>query len=510
MKKILSLVLAVMMIAVIGIAGASSVNEFNGGTTNGQEEDNANRSGESLGNSTTLKFEKAIKLVDADDKFFIPNVPNIVFTYTVAPVTVASETKVSDALTAAEVKTGVGSVTVTAVDQENRYNSGDNSGVKFINNSTANTIENIGTASEPVYIAKEFLNLDFSGALSAATEPGVYRYQITETAILKGIDANKGYDYTGDVIVTSGDTRIVDMYVKWNDAGTALQVYGYTMFKGTPSYSSTTVPAATLTAEKKTDGFTYDESTTTVTLDSSKTAENSRTYTTATDTSGMTTYTTYDLVIRKTVSGTMGEKTREFDIDVLISSLPDDDKVYYVAKDGTTYTTAAAAISGLKLTAAQSAVGGGATLSGTVSNNTYTANNLPTLKHDEYVVIKGIPSGNGSTTDTKYDVQENSTATLIYGYVMSYVHNVINTEDPTDSYTNIVANHGSIASGKSSLTATFDLVKTAGTNAFFVDNDLDAISPTGYVARFAPYALIMIAGIILLFVAKKRKPAEEE
>ena len=41
-------------------------------------------------------------------------------------------------------------------------------------------------------------------------------------------------------------------------------------------------------------------------------------------------------------------------------------------------------------------------------------------------------------------------------------------------------------------------------------NKLAVISPTGYVSRFAPYALILIGGIVLLIIAKKHKKHSEE
>ena len=41
-------------------------------------------------------------------------------------------------------------------------------------------------------------------------------------------------------------------------------------------------------------------------------------------------------------------------------------------------------------------------------------------------------------------------------------------------------------------------------------NTLELISPTGYVSRFAPYALILIGGVALLIIAKKRKNTEED
>ena len=43
-----------------------------------------------------------------------------------------------------------------------------------------------------------------------------------------------------------------------------------------------------------------------------------------------------------------------------------------------------------------------------------------------------------------------------------------------------------------------------------VTNTLAEISPTGYVTRFAPYALILVGGIVLLVIAMKRKGRKEE
>ena len=41
-------------------------------------------------------------------------------------------------------------------------------------------------------------------------------------------------------------------------------------------------------------------------------------------------------------------------------------------------------------------------------------------------------------------------------------------------------------------------------------NTLAMISPTGYVARYAPYGLMLIGGIVLLVVAMKRKKHSDE
>jgi len=43
-----------------------------------------------------------------------------------------------------------------------------------------------------------------------------------------------------------------------------------------------------------------------------------------------------------------------------------------------------------------------------------------------------------------------------------------------------------------------------------ITNTITEVSPTGYVTRFAPYALILVGGILLLIIAKKHKKTTDE
>ena len=53
--------------------------------------------------------------------------------------------------------------------------------------------------------------------------------------------------------------------------------------------------------------------------------------------------------------------------------------------------------------------------------------------------------------------------------------------------------------------------QSMASKAVVFNNTLTTISPTGYVVRYAPYGLILIAGIVLLVIAKKhRRHTEEE
>ena len=57
--------------------------------------------------------------------------------------------------------------------------------------------------------------------------------------------------------------------------------------------------------------------------------------------------------------------------------------------------------------------------------------------------------------------------------------------------------------------STSPLPLTAKAEIYFT-NTLDTISPTGLVMRFAPYALILAAGIVLLVVAMKHKSRKDD
>jgi len=64
--------------------------------------------------------------------------------------------------------------------------------------------------------------------------------------------------------------------------------------------------------------------------------------------------------------------------------------------------------------------------------------------------------------------------------------------------------------GATQLSAAATISDKTQNSVIGLTNTLAEVSPTGYVSRFAPYALILVAGIVLLIVAKKRKPAKDD
>ncbi|MBQ2468244.1 MAG: hypothetical protein II503_01045, partial [Clostridia bacterium] len=56
--------------------------------------------------------------------------------------------------------------------------------------------------------------------------------------------------------------------------------------------------------------------------------------------------------------------------------------------------------------------------------------------------------------------------------------------------------------------ATADLTLANGDNSasrIEITTTLDAISPTGVIVRFAPFAIILLAGVALFVIARRRR-----
>ena len=183
------------------------------------------------------------------------------------------------------------------------------------------------------------------------------------------------------------------------------------------------------------------------------------------------------LTIDKTVTGAMGDHTKEFSFT--LSGLPADmtsvEYKKYSTSDGTSYDTTPTASDSLTVT------------SGTTQPFT--------LKHWERIVLEGLPA------DTQLTLTETN------GYYTATVAEVI-PEGETTKLAHPTAASGSVpvvntTTGETgSTTAAFKMTADAELR---VTNNLEAISPTGVSLTWAPYLLTLIFGGLLLMLALRKR-----
>ncbi len=335
------------------------------------------------------------------------------------------------------------------------------------------------------------LTIDFSNVVF--TQPGVYRYKIVETA--------SSYTTSGVTDGSGSATRYLDVYVmrsadygkdasgdpsNVNRAGW-WRVYGYVCLDS--SLGTTDVTDATT----KTNGFVDSDSAANIT-----TADE---------------YHTYNLTIGKTLNGDATMNSNKFPFDASWTAGDATGSFQFaVETTGTAQVTTgsgnaanATTVNGTVIAAADTIVPvGGANAVGTADKD-----GSPAIANGATVKYIGIPDG------TKVAVTETNN-------VIGTTYTTTATETiGSGSATDVVWTGGTAALSSDSKAATMDQNDTttyaqasapaADSNvAIQVTNNLAIISPTGYVVRIAPYAMILGGGLALLLLSKKYKREEEE
>lgn len=459
LRKIWALVLAVAMIALVGAAFASgSALDEDKSLIDGSDisDQGVLQDGEDNGSGTaatyssvgnTVTIEKDLIVFNSDSNTVYE--PNVTYTYTLTAVGTAGQ--------------AISGATIT---DEYSVSSAVLGGVIGAASSTTATVTFGGSETVDTSAAGEVISDTFTFTFTPANFPhaGVYRYLITETdTTAPRADAGviSGADYA--------DTRYLDVYVMNNAAGTGLEIYGYVLFESTSGQAFTTANADTY----KTNGFVVNDESD------------------LTDTTDCDYYWTVNLDVKKLVTGQLGDKANEFPFAIALTSPVSAFVKADFSDDSTAATTGTTAFSSGAYTV-ECTLNDGATMSivglpvGTTATVTET-NNTP----DTYTA--SAEHDNGATLKVN-DADSDNLATTTTGTVTTLT--VFNT---TDNQTPVTS--GQIAAAD--VDATVDTIT--------VTNDVSAVSPTGYVARFAPYALMLIGGIALLIVAKKhRRHAEEE
>lgn len=301
---------------------------------------------------------------------------------------------------------------------------------------------------------------------------GIYRYLITETSNVTPASVGITRDATGYVA-----TRYLDVYI--GNGGTVdaqtnplgLQLLGAVIFKT----ENTTNPgqdsiAHTDTNDQKTTGF------------EPGVADGTSGTTDYTSDTTVDRYTTYDFSVKKEVAGSLANKDNEFPFYVSVSNTINGAK-YTFYDDPGTGTGAAEVISGTSIT-----------------KGTNALTSTLTLKHGDFIKFVGVPSNTTAGSELSIDITEwNNTPD-------SYTPTVAATNGDT-----AMVSGAQMASDGSDSVDTFDLkTNDDASQILTITNTISEISPTGLVIRFAPYALILVAGLALLIIAMKRKGHKEE
>lgn len=285
---------------------------------------------------------------------------------------------------------------------------------------------------------------DFSGV--TYPRAGVYRYVLTETT-----DVEKAAAGIEDGTISN--VRYLDVYVRDARAGeTGRQIYGYVLLSYDNDVDGRATPEkSTVTQAVKTNGFVS-----------------------STDADGSTAltadiYKTWNLTVGKTLEGDSYMNTHEFPFTVNFTNAGvTQDVLLKSAATGTAHTVTA-------------------NTAGAIAATTYQ----PTIANGGTVKYIGIPK---ATTATVYETNDVHGTTYASSYVVdsgtaSTDKNIMETE-VSDTATLVEAD------------------TTPVDHAIQYTNVLELISPTGYVARWTPYALILALGFAFAEISKNKKELE--
>ncbi len=478
MKKIMALVLALAMVFALSSVAFADKDLTNGEVGGYTVADTPNV------NDKVVNIKKEITAFNPDEALIYG--PAITYTYTITPASGSELVDITDSESTQNNSdpdhySGL-AVTVTA-------NAGVTTGVTANGGAAGNATSATGTI--------EWTNADILDASATGTPnyknlklaftnvnfgaPGVYRYKITETP--------NAYVTSG---VTDGNitnVRYLDVYVMRSDTydATTLEasdwrVYGYVCLDSTLGTTDVTDQIA------KTDGFVDTDGTTeTVTADQ---------------------YRTYNLTIGKTLVNDATMNSHKFPFDAAWTAGPATGTFQFAVEEtGTASATkaaqaAATTVNGTSVAADTLYKVGGADAVGTPDKD-----GTPLIANGGTIKYIGIPNG------TKVAVTETND-------VIGTTYSTTGTETIDGTDTEIAWTGGTAAKTSDNKIATMNQSNTtiyaqaaAPANdknvAIQVTNTLAIISPTGYVARIAPYALMLGVGVALLLITRRRREDSE-
>lgn len=396
----------------------------------------------------TINIKKELTVYNVDETTI--NAPTISYTYAItagtAGISVTDATTDHANGTAVTVQTKAG-VTPNLV---------------TLSGTSANTIawtsgETVTAADDGAANLKD-LTIDFSNVVFGAA--GVYRYVITETA-----PAYAASGVTETTSATNPHVRYLDVYVRpvttgFTDGTAAADwdIYGYVCML--ESEEITDAGDTATTGAVKTNGFVSGTNDGTDYLADS--------------------YYTYNVTVSKTVTNDAYAKaTHAFPFTVIFTNA--------------TVTNA------VDISSSTTGTATGFTDPASAALSTGTTKGIVSLKDSSSVKYIGIPNG------TNVEVYEtNDVAGVTYQVTTSL--DGANTVDkavtdgtaPTTAEAQ-PATKPAYQSTKATITPTVNVDDDVA-HTIAVDNNLQLISPTGFVVRFAPYMLVLLGGILLIAI----------
>jgi hypothetical protein len=308
-------------------------------------------------------------------------------------------------------------------------------------------------SADKVTAAKSGTELEKTGNLEinldAFSHAGVYRFKITETANPSDV-YSAGLDTRG---TDYKNYRYLDVYIKNEENGSGLEMYGAVIFQSASGANDkiTTETEKTTGFEPKTTDYENDG-----TVDK---------------------YHTFNLEVNKTITGGLADKTHDFPFEITLTGDKTKTIIADYSKEGATYV-------GTEPT--------------TVDINT-TANKLtPALSDGDKVTITGIPVG------TKVMVKETNDT---YDQYTPSIKTKTGFTDLALKSTGAMAARGGTAELS---VATTEITDKTQKSVIGLENTLAEVSPTGVVLRVAPYAMILVAGLALMLISRRRNAMESD
>ena len=341
-----------------------------------------------------LELKKELAVLDVDDLDYKPSSPAVKYSYEFIDLENAELGTIPEQTTP-------------------RKDGKTDAGVPSVGDVTFGTDDNVAN-----YKVTKNIEIDFSEV--EWKEAGVYRYKLHEKDVEKHL--TNGYDYGTSVTQAKNDARdrYIDVYVEWKDGSLVIKGYAVSYVESgkgkVPGYE-VTVDGATVT---------YGDG-----------------------------YATYDLTVRKVVTGALGDKSKNFNFTAEVT-VPVN-AVYGYKKNDT--------------------IGANINTSGEINE---------TLAHGDSFTIQGVP------TKEKVAVKEDDYTT-------------------GEGYDTTVKKDGSGVTYTAGVAAEFgDNGKSNTATAVEFTNSKQGTTPTGVVMNIAPYAAMILGAGAFAGVFLGRKKSEDE